>query len=118
MAEQLRFDFPDYPASEQIRDIEKYQQKNILKHAYLMKIDGEWAHFIIKPDGSEDYDFYHELKLPDVFYKLKEKMPDYKQHVIQNKGLEDYLRYQRDLLRKKQIDKQLLINFNNGGRND
>lgn len=54
MKEQ-RLNFSDYPASEQERDAQK--AKKLLKHAYLMRVDGEWAHFIVTQRG-DDYKFY------------------------------------------------------------
>lgn len=40
---QLRLNFSDYPAIEQEYDSQRMRKP--LKHVYLMRVDGEWAHF-------------------------------------------------------------------------
>lgn len=90
---QLRLDFPDYPAREQERDAMKSRFKQI----YLMKVDSKWAHYTII-DGKDDYDSY-EGDLTQTYYEIKARFKEHVVKVIQNKGLEDYL---RDMLPKKQ----------------
>lgn len=94
---QLRIDFPDYSAREQERD----SMRSCFKQVYLMKVDCKWAHFTII-DGKDDYDFY-EGDLTQTYYEVKSKLPQHVVKVIQNKGLEDYL---RDRLPKKIEKKQ------------
>lgn len=89
---QLRLDFSDYSAKEQ----EKDAIKSRFKQVYLMKVDGVWAHFTII-DGKDDYDSY-DGDLTQTYYEVKRKLPQHAVKVIQNKGLEDYL---RDMLPKK-----------------
>jgi len=89
---QLRFDFPDYSAKEQERDA----MRSCFKQVYLMRVDGKWAHFTII-NGKDDYDSY-EGDLTQTYYEVKNKLPLHVVKVIQNKGLEDYL---RDMLPKK-----------------
>lgn len=113
MAKQLRIDFPDYPAEQQERDANKKPPLKLIRHAYLMRIDGEWAHFIISPK-MENIDFYDDKKLIDVCEILKRKFPDYQPRVIMNEGLENYLRDRRPEIIKKRRYKQLTINFNGG----
>jgi hypothetical protein len=100
---ELRLNFSDYPASEQERDAQK--AKKPLRHVYLMRVDGEWAHFIVTQRG-DDYKFYGDKSLTDVYYELKENYPDYKPRVLKNEGLENYLRD------RKPKDLQLRIPFN------
>ena len=108
MVKQLRIDFPDYSAKEQELDA----KRSLFRQVYLMKIDGKWGHYTIV-DGKEDYDF-HKGDLTETYNDIKAEYPRHRVRVIQNKGLEDYL---RDMIpqKKQQIDtKQLLINFNEG----
>lgn len=111
-----RIPFPDYPPEEQEKDAQRAKQTKVIRHAYLMKISGEWAHFIIG-QGGEDIDFYEDMKLPEVCAKLKRKFPDHQPRVIMNEGLENYLRDQRPRIMRGR-DKQLTINFNGGKNNE
>lgn len=100
---QLRLNFSDYPAIEQEYDSQRMRKP--LKHVYLLKVDGEWAHFIVTQKG-DDYKFYGDKTLTEVYYALKENYPDYKPRVLKNEGLENYLRD------RKPKDLQLRIPFN------
>ena len=100
---ELRLNFSDYPAIEQEYDAQRI--KKPLKHAYLMRVDGEWAHFIVTKRG-DDYKFYGDKDLTEVYYDLKEKYPDYKPHVLRNESIENYLR------ERKPKDLELRIPFN------
>ncbi|MBQ9270952.1 MAG: hypothetical protein IJ218_01630 [Alphaproteobacteria bacterium] len=113
---QLRIPFSDYPPEEQEKDLQRAKQIKMIRHAYLMKISGEWAHFIIS-QGGENIDFYEDMKLPEVCAKLKRKFPDYQPRVIMNEGLENYLRDQRPRIMRGR-NKQLTINFNGGQNNE
>ena len=90
---QLRLDFSDYSAKEQEKDI----MKSRFRQVYLMRVDGKWAHYTLV-DGKEDYDS-HDGDLTQTYYEVKQKLPEHSVKVIQNKGLEDYL---RDMLPRKQ----------------
>jgi hypothetical protein len=114
---QLRIPFPDYPPEEQERDAVRAKQLKIIKHAYLMKISGEWAHFIIG-QGGEDIDFYERLKLPEVCAALKKRFPEHSPRVIMNEGLENYLRDKRSEIMRKKHYKQLTINYKGGQNNE
>ena len=92
MKEQ-RLDFADYPAKEQERDA----MRSRFRQVYLMKVDGKWAHYTLV-DGKEDYDS-HDGDLTETYYEIKAQFKEHTVKVIQNKGLEDYL---RDMLPKKQ----------------
>ena len=107
---ELRIDFPDYPAAEQERDAAKKKPLKMIRHAYLMKIDGEWAHFIIG-QGGDDIDFYEGNELAKVCEILKRKYPDHQPRVIMNEGLENYLRDRRPEIMRKKNYKQLKIDF-------
>ena len=108
--EEQRLDFSDYSAEEQKNDVEKYKKRIQPKpHAYLMRVDGEWGHFIIKKQG-EDIKFYGSKNLTEVFFEMKETRPEYKPWVIQNQGLENYLRDVK-AQREKRYGKQLSIDF-------
>ena len=99
---ETRIDFPDYSAEEQERDAKRVR---LIRHAYLMKVDGEWAHLII---GQNEYRHYYGKKnLTEVYYELKENFPNYKPFVIRNEGLENYL---RDMKPKSKV-KELTIPF-------
>lgn len=99
---QLRIDFPDYPAEEQEKDIKRLK---LIRHAYLMKVDGEWAHLII--GQNEDRHYYGKKNLTEVYHELKENFPNHKPIVIRNEGLENYL---RDMKPKPKV-KELTIPF-------
>lgn len=100
---ELRLNFSDYPAVEQEYDAQRI--KKTLRHVYLMRVDGEWAHFIVTQRG-DDYKFYGDKTLTEVYYDIKENYPDYKPRVLRNEGLENYLRD------RKPKDLQLRIPFN------
>ena len=118
MVKQLRIDFPDYSAEQQERDVQRHAEQarkvKLIRHAYLMRVDGEWVHFIVSQQG-DNIDYYEEMKLPEVVESLKRKFPDYTPKVIQNEGLENYLRDRRPEFVKKR-NRQLMINFNDNGR--
>ena len=114
--EQERFNFSDYPAKEQEADAARHAKaQNMLKvpkHVYLMKVSGEWAHFIVGQNGKDDIDFYGDMDLGGVYNRLKITRPEYTAKVIRNRGLEDYLRDHRGEYHKV---KQLKIDW---GKND
>lgn len=104
---ELRLNFSDYPAIEQEYDSLRIIKK-VPKHVYLLKIDGEWCSFIVKKDGGDDdIKYFEDRELPEVYKWLKKHRSEYTVKVIQNKGLEDYLRSRRDDFKPKY--KQLYI---------
>lgn len=109
---EQRLPFSDYPAEQQEQDAKRAKRLKIIRHAYLMRIDGEWAHFIVSQQG-DDIGYYDEMKLPEVVEKLKRTRPEYTPKVIMNEGLENYLRDRRPEY-KKRMAKQLTINFERG----
>lgn len=111
---EQRLPFSDYPAEEQERDAKRAKRLKIIRHAYLMRIDGEWAHFIVSQKG-DDIGYYDEMKLPEVYEKLKRTRPEYTPKVIMNEGLENYLRDRRPEY-KKRLAKQLTLEFKDNGR--
>lgn len=113
MTEQ-RLPFPDYTPEEQEADVKKSKRIKLIRHAYLMRINGEWAHFIVSQHG-DDIGFYDEMKLPEVVEKLKRERPDFTPKVIRNEGLENYLRDRRPEY-KKRMARQLSIEFKDNGR--
>lgn len=111
---EQRLNFSDYSAKEQEKDVKRAKQLKFIRHAYLMRIDGEWAHFIVSQKG-DDIGYYDEMKLPEVYEKLKRKRPEYTPKVIRNEGLENYLRDRRPEF-KKRMAKQLTLEFKDNGR--
>jgi hypothetical protein len=111
---EQRIPFSDYPAEEQERDAKRAKRLKIIRHAYLMRIDGEWAHFIVTQKG-DDIGYYDDLKLPEVYEKLKRKRPEYTPKVIQNEGLENYLRDRRPEFKKRR-GRLLTLEFKDNGR--
>ena len=109
---QLRIDFPDYSAKEQ----EKDAMKSCFKQVYLIKVYNEWANFTII-DGKDDFDFYDKSDLTETYFTIKSKFPQHQVRVIQNEGLQNYLRDQRERLnhQKSDLNKlQMMLDFNNG----
>lgn len=109
---ETRCDFSDYPAKEQELDAERhaYLQKKYQPHAFLLKVDGTWAHLTFD-GGQMKHKFYEGKNLFQMFNEIKETHPNHKLKYIINKGLEDYLRD----VRKKEMaiaKRQLTINFN------
>lgn len=111
---ELRIDFPDYSAEKQEADVKRFKRIKVIRHAYLMRVDGEWAHFIVTQKG-DDIGYYEDLNLPEVVDKLKRTRPDYTPKVIMNEGLENYLRDRRPEY-KKRMARQLSIEFKDNGR--
>lgn len=105
---QQRLDFSDYSAKEQEADAQKAHRLKLIRHVYLMKVSGEWAHFIVGQNGKDDIDFYGDMDLEAVYRTLKRTRPEYTAKVIRNRGLEDYLRDHRGEYHKV---KQLSIDF-------
>lgn len=108
-----RLDFSDYSAKEQEADAKHYIQQTkkvkLIRHAYLMRVDGEWAHFIVSQKG-DNIDYYEEMKLPEVVERLKRKFPDYTPKVIQNEGLENYLRDHKPEYKKNKMRQLSIFN--------
>lgn len=107
---ELRINFPDYSVEEQEEDFIKAHRPKVIRHAYLMKVDGEWAHFIVGTQGKDDIDFYEDRKLDEVYYKLSRERPEYTPRVIQNEGLENYLRDRRVEYKKNKY-RELTLKF-------
>lgn len=110
-----RLNFSDYSAEQQEADAKKAHRLKVIRHAYLMKVDGEWAHFIVGTHGKDDIDYYEDMELKAVYEKLQRTRPEYTVKVIQNEGLENYLRDHRAEYKRRNV-RQLTINFNEGGR--
>lgn len=87
MKEQ-RLNFSDYPAIEQEFDSQKIK---LHKHIYLLKVESEWVHFATTING-DDYKFYGDKNLTEVYHEVKENYPGYKPRVLEDEGLENYLR--------------------------
>ena len=100
---QLRINFPDYPTEEQEKDAMKAHRLKVIRHAYLMKVDGEWAHFIIGTQGKDDIDFYGDMTLEQVYRKITKTRPEYTPKVIMNTGLENYLRDNKPKTKTRQL---------------
>lgn len=107
---EQRLPFSDYTPEQQEADAKRAKRLKVIRHAYLMKVDGEWAHFIVGTRGVDDIDFYGDRKLDEVYYKLSRERPEYTPKVIQNEGLENYLRDRRAEFVKKR-NRQLSIEF-------
>lgn len=111
---QLRIDFSDYPIEQQERDFERrqYLKKKYQPHAFLLKVDGVWAHLTFSGGGMQ-HKFYEGKNLYQTFNEIKETHPDHKLKYIINKGIEDYL---RDVRKKEIMIKKLqkTIDFNKG----
>ena len=102
---EQRLPFSDYTPEEQERDAKRAKRLKIIRHAYLMRVNGEWAHFIVSQKG-DDIGYYGNMELTEVYEKLKRERPEYTPKVIMNEGLENYLRD------RKPKTRQLQINFN------
>jgi len=106
---EQRLNFSDYTSEEQEADVKKHKVKQVPRHAYLMKIHGEWAHFIIS-QRCDDIGFYGDKTLFDVYKELKEKRHEFTPKVIQNEGLENYLADVK-AQREKKYGNQLNLDF-------
>lgn len=102
---EQRLPFSDYTPEEQERDAKRAKRLKVIRHAYLMRVNGEWAHFIVNQKG-DDIGYYGNMELTEVYEKLKRERPEYTPRVIKNEGLENYLRD------RKPKTRQLQINFN------
>lgn len=111
---EQRLNFSNYTADEQEKDVKKHKIMQVPRHAYLMRIHGEWAHFIITPK-CDDIRFYGDKKLPEVYKELKERRPEFTPKVIQNEGLENYLADVKKE-REKKYGKQLKLDFSGNVR--
>jgi hypothetical protein len=110
--EEPRLPFSDYPAREQEKDAERraYLNKKYQPHAFILKVDGVYAHLIFS-DGKPYHKFYDNKTLIDTYYAIRESYPQHKIKCIINKGLEDYLRLERE--KEKAVNKlQRMIDFN------
>lgn len=104
-SKELRIPFPDYPPEEQEKDAKRLRLK---RNAYMLKVDGEWAHFIIGfGKKGEDIKFYPNLEMTEVYDKIKENFPDFKPMVLDNVHLCNYLRD----VKQRQEKNQLKIKF-------
>ena len=105
-----RLNFSDYSAEQQEADVKKAHRLKVIRHAYLMKVDGEWAHFIIGTQGKDDIDYYGDMELTAVYNKLHRTRPEYTIKVIQNEGLENYLRDHRAEYKKIRVRQLSIFN--------
>lgn len=101
---EQRLPFSDYPVEQQEADAKKAHRLKVIRHAYLMRVDGEWAHFIVGTQGKDDIDFYGEMNLEQVYKKLTRTRPDYTPKVIMNTGLENYLRDNKPKTKIRQLN--------------
>ena len=103
---QLRIDFPDYPASEQIRDIEKakWQKRS---DVYVSKVDGVWNAIVprkhnIVINGKKEEDLTEFVE--NITKELKEFGIDPSFRCVRNQGIDAHFRHNQQILRS----------FNNG----
>ena len=96
MSEQ-RIPFPDYPASEQRRDFERFERLQ-QKEVYIMRVNGVWNAYLPRKKhplsipaerGEELAEFIKSLQ--EEFKELKIK-PRFR--CIRNKGVEDFIKQQ------------------------
>ena len=114
---QGRLNFSDYSAEQQEADAKKAHRLKVIRHAYLMRVDGEWAHFIIGTHGKDDIDYYGDMELTAVYNKLQRTRPEYTVKVIQNEGLENYLREHRAEYKRRNV-RQLKKNLMAGKKGE
>jgi hypothetical protein len=99
---QLRFDFPDYPASEQIRDIEKakWQKRS---DVYVSKVDGVWNAIVPRKHNIVINGKQGE-ELTEFVMNVKEELeefginPDFR--CVRNHGIDDQMKYSKAVLAK------------------
>lgn len=91
---QLRFDFPDYTADNQERDISRYETR-INKEVYIVKIRGNYGAYL--PDGDDNI-FYENFKAKNLgdFYGVAKSFFNKigikpKFHCILNEGIENHI---------------------------
>ncbi|MBQ7412650.1 MAG: hypothetical protein IJ077_08575 [Eubacterium sp.] len=106
---QLRIDFPDYPAKEQEKDVERFKllEKKYQPHIFLLKFDGLWASMTFT-GGKIRHKFYEGMNLYQTFNAVKKTHPFHKMKYIMNEGLENYL---RDMRKKELSRKSLQLNI-------
>lgn len=98
---QLRIDFPDYPASEQIRDIEKakWQKRS---DVYVSRVDGVWNAIIPRKHnivinglkGEQLTDFIKNVSEDLAEMNIK---PNFR--CVRNQGIDAHFRYNQQILR-------------------
>ena len=95
---QLRFDFPDYSAAQQERDVERSERLK-QKDVYVMRVNGVWNAYLPRPHyplamtghrGEELKDFIKGVK--KSFEEEMHIKPHF--HNIVNQGIEDYIKPQ------------------------
>lgn len=107
MKEQ-RLDFPDYPAKEQEKDVERFKflEKKYQPHIFLLKFDGLWASMTFS--NGIDHKFYDGMNLYQTFKEVQRTHPNHKMKYIMNEGLENYL---RDMRKRELSRKSLQLNL-------
>lgn len=93
-----RFDFKDYPANEQERDVQKAMRKGV-KDVYILKVNGIWQAYMprkvcpisVSANKNDSLNtFYESLKKTfEKEFKIKIRFRN-----IRNQGIEDYLKQQ------------------------
>lgn len=94
---QLRIDFPDYPAKEQEKDIERSQCLKQIE-TYVMRVDGVWGAYIPRPRHSISITGNKGENLPEFIKGVTEKLDEFnikpRFRCILNKGVEDFIKQQ------------------------
>lgn len=99
---QLRIPFPDYPAEEQERDVERYERLKE-REIYVMKVDGAWGGYMPRPKCSLTFNAERGIELGEFIGNLTAELrelnikPRYR--CIENYGVAEHIRQHQFIMK-------------------
>lgn len=110
---QLRIDFPDYPAKEQERDIQRAERLKRME-VYIMRVNGDWGAVMPRKRHNVIFNADKGVELPEFVENVRNDLvemgikPSFR--CVQNLGIECKIAEHQDDFAKLKAMKE----FNNG----
>ena len=104
MVKQLHIDFPDYPASEQEKDVERHNRLKE-REIYVMKVNGAWGGYMPRPKCSLTFNAERGIEIDDFIknltIELKELNIKPRYRCVENHGIAEHIRQHQFIMRGK-----------------
>lgn len=102
MVKQLRIDFPDYPAAEQEKDIERHKHLKE-REIYVMKVNGAWGGYMPRPKCSITFNAERGIEIGEFIENLTTELKEL--HIkprfrcIENYGVAEHIKQHQFIMK-------------------
>lgn len=99
---ELRLDFPDYPAAEQEKDVERsarLKQSDI----YVMRVNGVWGGYMPRPKCSMTFNAQRGVELAEFIHTLNEELREMnikpRFRCVENQGVAEHIKQHQFIMK-------------------